>query len=107
MLKHATLKNLHLGLFTALDSGPVLAAREKRLHAICRSPVQVVFWIFAVSELCGDGNDALALVVGESDKNVNRARPCTLGPRSACAHQEHHTWENRKPDDVLCAHFSP
>ena len=68
MLEHAALKNLGFRLLPAGDPLPISATREKRLHAIGRAPVQIVFRIFPVAELRRDRNDALALIVGQRTK---------------------------------------
>lgn len=78
MFEYAALQNLGLGLFTATDPHPICAAREKRLHAIRRPPVQVSFRVFPVPKLRGDRNNPLALIVGQRHKNVHRANSCIL-----------------------------
>ena len=74
MLEHASFKNLRLRLLATDDPLPVGAAREKCLDPIRRSPVKVVFGIFSVSEFGRNRNDALALIIGKRDKNVNRSQ---------------------------------
>ena len=85
MFEHAALKNFGLRLLNAGDPLPVSATREKRLHSVRRPPVQVVFRIFPVAQFRRHWNDALALIVGQRNKSVNRAQCGIL--RSHGAHR--------------------
>jgi hypothetical protein len=80
MLKHTALKNFSLRLFTTGDPFPVGTAREKRLHAIRRAPIEVVFWVFPIPKFRRDRNDALALIIRQCHEDVDRAHSRVLSP---------------------------
>ena len=96
MLEHAALEDFCFRLSTASDPRPIRTSCEKRLDAIRRSPVQVVFWIFAIPQLRGDWNDALALIVGERHENVNRSQLRLLSPSRTEYGEEHSSSKERR-----------
>src|SRR5580692_4771671 len=98
MFEHAAFKHLSLRLFTAADPRPISAAREKCLYAIRRPPVEVVLRIFPVSEFRSDGNNSLALIVGERHENMDRSEARILSRCRAQCQTDGNTNKSYRPD---------
>lgn len=74
MLENASFKDEPVGLFEKENFFPFWRLLKVGADAKGRAPVEIVRGIIAVSQCCGNRNDALVLVVGEGYEDMDNVR---------------------------------
>jgi hypothetical protein len=68
------------GIIDGADRHPVREFFQRRFDSVPGAPIQVIFRVPAVSQVLGNGDDPLVLIVAESDYDVDGSRSKRVFP---------------------------